>query len=165
MRKKVLLIDDDPDEAELFKDVLADIDPTISYHYCFSGKSALASLTEGKVNPDIIFLDINMPEMDGWECVRNLKSIPVYKDIPVYMYSTSKRESDRAAARKMGAIDLITKATNYRKFKDEVAAILNDRSTSSFIRTGPRILILSLMRYWRNSVRHAFTYPFKPNFQ
>jgi CheY-like chemotaxis protein len=148
MRKNVLLIDDDPDEIELFRNVLEDIDPTISYYYCLSGKTALSGLTSGKIDPDIIFLDINMPEMDGWECLRNMKAMRACQDIPVYMYSTSKRENDRAIAYKTGAVDLITKANSYGKFKETIAAILAIKPVRSFTRAGMPFFVIRLVRYW-----------------
>lgn len=77
-----------------------------------------------------------MPEMNGWECLRALKGIPEARNIPIYIYSTSKRENDRVAARRMGAVELVTKASDYRKFKDTVAGILLCRP-KHFSRTNP----------------------------
>ncbi|WP_207496672.1 response regulator [Aridibaculum aurantiacum] len=83
----VLLVDDDPDDIFLFKEaaeqaafdiqVLA-AEPEVIYQYLEAGK------------PDVILLDINMPQKDGIEYLLELKSNAEYKEIPIIMYSTSK---------------------------------------------------------------------------
>jgi CheY-like chemotaxis protein len=145
MSKAILLIDDDPDEAEFFRDVLADIDPSISYQHCLSGITAISKIADREIIPDLIFLDINMPEMNGWECLRELKSLPAGRGIPVYMYSTSKRENDRIAARRMGAVELVTKAYDYRKFKDSIADIL--LGGAKYLSAGNQARLSSLTRF------------------
>ena len=53
--------------------------------------------------PDLILLDLNMPLMDGFEALKQIKSTPKLKDIPVYIISTSRSEKDKEMALKLGA--------------------------------------------------------------
>jgi len=65
----------------------------------------LAALTgNGEERPSIIFLDLNMPGMSGWECIAILKESEANKDIPVVMYSTSKHAEEISRAKAAGAI-------------------------------------------------------------
>src|SRR5882757_6709540 len=90
-----LLADDDADDKTLFCEALAEIDPGIVCHTAADGKEALAILSRRQSRkPDIIFLDINMPVMDGWQCLGKLKENSEHRNIPVIMYSTSSYQRD-----------------------------------------------------------------------
>jgi CheY-like chemotaxis protein len=116
--KKFALADDDADDAEIFAEALAAINPGISYEHASNGKILLDKIRHGKSDlPDIIFLDINMPEMNGWDSLAELKKHSSLKDIPVVMYSTSSNQRDIQAARKLGANFFYTKPDNFRQLK------------------------------------------------
>lgn len=119
MKKIFLLADDDVDDKELFQDALNEIDPSIKCYFANDGKEALDILVDDtKDRPRIIFLDINMPGMDGWECLSILKSTAEYKDIPVIMYSTSSHRRDIDNALDNGAFCFFTKPNEYSELKD-----------------------------------------------
>ncbi|MBL0740929.1 response regulator [Chryseolinea lacunae] len=59
--------------------------------------------------PDIILLDLNMPKLNGFELATRIKSHPVFKDIRIFMLTTSEEHEDKAAARKLGVTGFITK--------------------------------------------------------
>jgi CheY-like chemotaxis protein len=59
--------------------------------------------------PDVIFLDLNMPVMNGWQCLAKLKNSEAYKEIPVVMYTTSSNPRDYEIAIDLNAHGLITK--------------------------------------------------------
>lgn len=113
-----LLADDDADDKTLFCEALAEIDPTIVCHTAADGKEALAILSEGQAKkPDIIFLDINMPVMDGWQCLGKLKADARHSNIPVIMYSTSSYQRDIEQALESGAFCFFTKPSDYRELR------------------------------------------------
>ena len=90
-----LLADDDSDDKTLFCEALSEIDPTIVCQTASDGSEALTILSQKRIKePSIIFLDINMPVMDGWQCLRKLKEHPDHRNIPVIMYSTSSYQRD-----------------------------------------------------------------------
>ena len=73
MIKRFLLIDDDRDDRELFVEALAEIDDAILCDLAEDGREAINKL-ESKTfaRPNVIFLDVNMPVMSGWECLLQL---------------------------------------------------------------------------------------------
>lgn len=125
MKKTILLIDDDIDEIELMKEVVAELDPDVDCHYARNGVHALSILGSLESSmPDMIFLDINMPVMNGWEFLKNLKSSPHFKEIPVVVYTTSNRDEDRSMAIRLGACHYIRKPEDYRLLKKELASLI-----------------------------------------
>ena len=88
--RRLLLVDDDEEEFELFlsaaKEVVKDID-VIHADGCSDVLSILRN-----TNPDIIFLDINMPTVDGIDCLKTIRSCKAYENLPVIMYSTSSNK-------------------------------------------------------------------------
>jgi CheY-like chemotaxis protein len=116
--KKFALADDDADDAELFAEALAAINPGIVCEHAPNGRVLLDNIRSQKSQlPDIIFLDINMPEMNGWDSLSELKKHSKLKDIPVVMYSTSSTFRDVQAAKNLGANFFYTKPDNFRQLK------------------------------------------------
>jgi PleD family two-component response regulator len=116
MENIFLLIDDDADDSELFREALQEADATMCLHCAENGEEAL-KLLEAIEKPVIIFLDINMPRMNGWECLKRLKNSTKYKDIPVIMYSTSSHQREIDIAIDLGALSFFTKPHSYRELK------------------------------------------------
>lgn len=107
MERTVLLIDDDAEEHEIFKMALSKFDSTIQFISAFNGDYALHHLN--KISPDWIFLDINMPGMNGIETLNEIKKLESVKHIPVFMYSTSDGFRHGALALSLGAKKYIRK--------------------------------------------------------
>jgi CheY-like chemotaxis protein len=118
--KILMIIDDDRDDRFFFALAIKEIN---NLNKCFEaeqGVDALEQLKNAKQLPDFIFLDINMPKMDGWECLKELKKNESLKYIPVIMYSTSSREEDINKAYKLGAVHFLTKPFNITTLADEI---------------------------------------------
>ncbi len=116
MSKRIFLIDDDPDDAELFGIALKELDYSNIFHYLNDSKIALDLLRYKKIPPpSIIFLDINMPLLNGLDFLRELKAIDFLKMIPVVMYSTSYLQRDLDAAIALDVIGFWTKPNRYRE--------------------------------------------------
>jgi CheY-like chemotaxis protein len=116
--KRFLLIDDDADDVSIFKEVLEEVNPSIDFISAGDGYEALKLLKNLQNNsPDVIFLDLNMPRMDGKQCLAELKRDPRLHKIPVIMYTTSCQSKDIEEAMQKGAICFITKPTNLRDLK------------------------------------------------
>jgi CheY-like chemotaxis protein len=104
MTKRVLLIDDDKDDAEIFEEALAEADSTAEFVYIDDGRLALQILQQKDLPlPSIIFLDVNMPIISGWECLKELKKYHFLTGIPVVMYSTSSHKKELDTALQEGA--------------------------------------------------------------
>ena len=83
---RILLLDDDEDEHLFFKWSLEKIETGVCLTSVFSSDTAIKYVAENAV--DIIFLDINLPGADGFECLHSIRNIQECRNIPVYMYST-----------------------------------------------------------------------------
>jgi len=125
MINSFFLVDDDKDDTELFADALKDIDLSIEFNYAFNCEGLTNGLLQDKINPQIIFLDINMPGMSGWECLETLKNDVKTKDIPIIMYSTSSAILDGKKAIRSGAIGFYEKPSRFEWLKEflEMVAI------------------------------------------
>lgn len=78
--------------------------------YAFDGVEALEKLRNGELESvDFIFLDLNMPRMNGKQFLAEIKKDPVLKNIPVIIYSTSSDSHDREEAERLGAKAFLTK--------------------------------------------------------
>jgi CheY-like chemotaxis protein len=116
MNRVFLLADDDPDDVDMFREALSTIDPAIVFYHAQDGRGVLDILGDKNLaKPDIIFLDINMPIMNGWECLAKLKESEWYRNIPVVIYSTASYHKEVDKAFDMGAICFFTKPTEFKQ--------------------------------------------------
>ena len=135
MNKRFLVIDDDMDDRELFTEALASVDPVIVCDQATDGAEALQRLTAKEIGqPDIIFLDINMPVMNGWQFLTRLKKDDIYKDIPVIVYSTSSNLKDKRIADDLGALCFITKPHAFGRSKNMLGIVVTHVHAQDFRR-------------------------------
>jgi CheY-like chemotaxis protein len=126
MSIRVLLIDDDGDDAEIFSDALKEAGVSYAFDYFDDGLKAIEKLTNGASIPNIIFLDINMPSISGWECLREIKKLAALQHIPIVMYSTSNLHNEGISARDIGAAAFLTKPDNFRELKNKLVNLFNE---------------------------------------
>ena len=125
--KQILLIDDDRDDAELFKEALSELDGSIGFEHYEDSKEGLRTLLERRNGlPDIIFLDINMPLVSGWQCLTEFKKSDHLKDIAVIMFTTSSQPRERELAKELGAEGFITKPSDYKTLKTMLASVIEN---------------------------------------
>jgi len=126
---KILLIDDDSDDRLLFCEAIEEIAPDTTCVTEQNAGKALADLNNKAIAlPDVIFVDINMPSIDGWECLDKIKSNDATKGIPVIMFSTSSAEMDIERAAHSGAVSLLTKPDNFVELKKILLDIITSLS-------------------------------------
>ena len=113
--KHIFLVDDDEDDRLFFIEAMQEIDATIKCSLAENGKKALKTLQTLTELPDLIFLDINMPELNGFECLKELKKSPRLQAIPVIMLSTSVSYKDIDYSKELGAKMFFTKPNSYTK--------------------------------------------------
>jgi CheY-like chemotaxis protein len=121
----ILLVDDDDDDLLIFRDALKDISFPGDCLTAGNGVEGIKILNRGKGLPAMIFLDLNMPLMNGVEFITRIKKDSGFKKIPVYIYSTSNNPADRQKLMQLGAMDFITKTADFKKLKEKLTAILN----------------------------------------
>lgn len=121
----LLLVDDDIDDQQIFAEALETVDPSIKLMVASNGLEALHKLnTPGSLHPDMIFLDLNMPMMNGKEFLQELKKTNGFSEIPVIIYTTSSRPEDREQSITLGATDFIVKPNNYRSLCEQLKEII-----------------------------------------
>ncbi len=118
--KHILLIDDDEDDQEIFLAAMEGIHSSVSCSIMSNAKEALQKLIEKKLEPDLIFLDLNMPIMSGQQFLSEIKKHQGIKEIPIFILSTSSHIATIEATKLMGAKNFITKPNSF----DELKAIL-----------------------------------------
>jgi DNA-binding response OmpR family regulator len=119
--KKILIIDDSPMQLKLAGMYLAKEDFVVLN--AESGKEGIEKAEQEK--PDLIILDIEMPEMDGLETLKMLKSYPTTSHIDVLMCSSVKKEEVINEAIKLGAKGYLNKPHGFRNFNAHVKGILS----------------------------------------
>jgi CheY-like chemotaxis protein len=128
--KKILMIDDDNEDQEIFLQSIHLIDPSIVCLQPASASLALDLLLYDKVLPQYIFLDLNMPVMNGFEFLQELKKHEALSGIPVIIYTTSNQMEDWEKARLLGAHDFLTKGSSVKELRASLTRLLLfDRST------------------------------------
>ncbi len=104
-KRTIMVVDDDPDMVTLLRLMLEQ--KGLNVMCAYSGLQALADLEKQK--PDLILLDIIMPEMDGFEVLRRLKAAPETSSIPVILLSALDQLKDISTGYEIGADHYITK--------------------------------------------------------
>ncbi|PKA99820.1 response regulator receiver domain-containing protein [Flavobacteriaceae bacterium MAR_2009_75] len=113
----IFLADDDEDDRIFFSDALKEI-PLDSQVKTFSnGVELMAELHSEIPLPEVIFLDLNMPMMDGFECLEDIRAVDKFKTIPVIIYSISLHKKDVARLEEMGATRYLKKPSSYNQLK------------------------------------------------
>ena len=114
MGKLIMVIDDDADDRDLFREALSETDKTAQYLTASNGIDAIEKLSRQNILlPDFIFLDLNMPRMDGGQCLVKLRQMPWLQSIPVIIFTTSKLPDEGKAFKILGADLCITKPLLY----------------------------------------------------
>lgn len=132
----ILVVDDTPDNLTLLSEMLRD-------HYVVklakTGKKALQIAAEA-APPDLILLDIMMPEMDGFEVMRRLKADEATRHIPVIFLSAMSAVEDEKKGLEMGVVDYIAKPVSPPILLARVANHLYIKSASDFLRDRSKFL-------------------------
>ena len=99
----ILIAEDDADDLLLFKEALAEVIPDFNIYHARNGLECVDILKTQSPVPDVIFLDMSMPLLNGLQCLENIKEQRHLKNIPVIMLSTSDLMHDVDASYKNGA--------------------------------------------------------------
>ena len=114
----ILLADDDPDDCVFFKQALGTLLLSIKLTAVHDGEQLMDQLTNAtNILPDILFLDLNMPRKNGFECLSEIKQNENLKDLPVIIFSTSFEQEVVNQLYINGAHYFIRKPSEFSKFK------------------------------------------------
>ena len=118
----LLFIDDDPEDLELFQEATKIIDSTSLCMSANNGKDGLTILNT--ILPDCIFLDINMPVMNGLETLKNIRKNKRFQEIPIFILSTSKDKYEAQVCRALGAKEFLIKPDSFRELVTELRSAI-----------------------------------------
>lgn len=133
MQKLMLLIDDDKDEQDILKYAVAEADPDVSFAWADNAFHARAFLDQ--VLPDLIFLDYNMPGMNGLELLCALREREKMRRVPVFLYTSKLTPSLREKAYQLGVNGCLEKQPDTRRLVREVKDALNAVSGVKYLPT------------------------------
>ncbi len=141
--RKILIVDDSPENVQLLADLLKQ--RGYKTRVALSGKLALQAAKNDP--PDLIILDISMPEMDGFEVCRCLKSDDRLKEIPVIFISALNRTDDKVQAFAVGGVDFMTKPFQLEEVQARVETHLMLRTAREYLKERNQILEGIFSRY------------------
>lgn len=124
--QNILLVEDNPMDVDLTRRAFNRLNQGITLHIARDGEEAIAYISkwdEGSALPRFILLDLKLPKIDGLDVLREFKSHPKYKMIPVIVLTSSEEDRDLLAAYQSGANSYLVKPIDFDKF-NEIAAIL-----------------------------------------
>ena len=122
---KILYVEDDADIAEVTIMTMQELG-NFNVKHCISGKKCIEEVV--KFDPDLIILDMMMPDMDGIETLHQLKTIEIVKDIPVIFMTAKMQNHERQSYLNEGAIGVIMKPFDPMKLCDEIRKIWQDNN-------------------------------------
>lgn len=122
----IFLADDDAEDCEIFAEALKEVNASATLTNSSNGHELMALLnTKPSPRPDIIFLDLNMPVKNGYQCLKEIRSTPELKDHIVVIFTTSSLREDIDLMYQLGANLYITKPDDFNKLKDVLRIVLS----------------------------------------
>jgi len=124
MSKKILVVDDEPDILTTVGQMLE----MTGYEVIRApdGKECLRILNETSTNPDLIVLDIMMPEVSGWDVAAKIKENPKWSSIPI-VFLTAKGDTMSVGMGGMASVDYIVKPFDVKDLLDRIQKILGNQ--------------------------------------
>ncbi|HEY0743010.1 MAG TPA: response regulator [Chryseosolibacter sp.] len=110
-----LIIDDDPDDQEIFCSAIHEVVPGCICQTVNDAQQLIAHMEIIQQTPDTIFVDINMPKMDGFQFLRHARNNSRLRDVKIVLMSTSNSIDDKRKAEMLGANAFITKTNTYKE--------------------------------------------------
>ena len=118
----VILADDDIDDIDIFKEAISAIDGNIKLEVVKNGKELMSLLRH--MLPDLLFLDLEMPQKNGLECLVEIRGDEKLKDIPTIVFSSTTRQSNIQTAYEMGGHLFLVKSPVYSELTAAIKAVV-----------------------------------------
>lgn len=134
LKLKVFLIEDDTIEVMKLKRAIKKLQLDHELIEARNGEEALFLLKSNDILPDIIFLDLNMPKINGLEFLKIMKEDEVLKYIPTVILTTSNNRKDVLSCYQIGIAGYIIKPLKYEHYVNKIAAALEYWSMNELIK-------------------------------
>jgi len=119
----VILADDDIDDIDIFKEAISSIDGNIKLEIVKNGRELMSLLSH--MLPDLLFLDLEMPQKNGLECLVEIRGDKKLKDIPTVVFSSTTRPSNIQTAYEMGGHLFLVKSPVYSELTTAIKAVVS----------------------------------------
>lgn len=116
----IFYTDDDPEDLDFFKEIVDIIDENVVVVTHKSGQELINALDNPPPTPHLVFLDINMPGLNGLETLKRVKQSERHNNIPVIIFSTSKDDTDIEKSRELGANFYLPKSGIFDQLKKSI---------------------------------------------
>lgn len=128
---KYYIVDDDAEDRDLLMEALLSIDKGGQCFTAINGEEGLQKLAEDVIPvPDFIFLDLNMPRLNGKQFLTEIKKIERFSHIPVVIYTTSSGAKEKEEMKQLGALYFITKPDGFNEICTALVAVFSIISAS-----------------------------------
>ena len=141
-RIKIYLADDDKEDREFLLEALDEIPLRTQVTQFNNGVDLMDKLFSDVVLPDVIFLDLYMPIMDGFECLTDIRNFAKFANIHVIVYSTTYRQREVNQLKEDGANQFIQKSTSFKTLKTLIHKSLCNTSLSNELKRDNEFIIL-----------------------
>lgn len=121
--EKILLVDDDADDQLFFRDALQEIDPNIKCELASNGHEAL-QLLASRPYPELIFLDLNMPVMNGFDCLLEIRRKDQLKEVPVIIFTTTNDHHAIKRTYELGANAFLKKPNDFSTILNKLKTLV-----------------------------------------
>ncbi|HEY0651852.1 MAG TPA: response regulator [Chryseosolibacter sp.] len=114
--KTIIYVDDDEDDRDIFREVMRDVNPKLDLVLAKDGQDALQKLQV--LDPICLFIDMNMPKMNGLQLLTILKGDPALATIPAFILTTALTPAQTLEVKSLGAQDYLIKPSSFEEFKN-----------------------------------------------
>ncbi len=130
--QKVLIVDDDADDRNLIKESLDQCVVPVHISELTDGSEVMTFLSNCSTTsrPTLILLDLNMPIMNGFDVLIEIKKNAAYETIPVYVFTTSNSLRDKAHCIQLGAAEVYVKPASYAAWVNVLCPLVDNRKTA-----------------------------------
>lgn len=119
---RILYVDDDLEDTEVFNEIILEIDPSIDCNTCSRHTEITDYLKDSC--PDLVFLDYRMPIIDGKEILKSLKDHHCFSSMKIIMYSTYMSDWDKEECKKLGAYECLQKMGDFHSLCEQISALI-----------------------------------------
>lgn len=127
---KLLMAEDDPDDRLLLEEAMFEVEGGHEIDFAPDGEAILELLRSGAPTPDLVLLDLNMPRMNGFEALEEIRRDAVLRILPVVVLTTSTASDDIVKAYRLGASAFLSKPESFRGLVELLRCLTHYWSTA-----------------------------------
>ena len=140
----ILLADDDDDDCLFFREALEELPISTNLTTVTDGNQLMQLLHQTESLPHVLFLDLNMPRKNGYECLSEIQISPTLRDLPVVIFSTSFNKDSVSQLHDNGAHYYIRKPSEFSELKNVIQKAISTIKNNNFVKPTKDKFVLSL---------------------